>query len=793
MTNNNTLRLFFLPAALAIVIATATACGSSSPMEPQANQPADLSISAVSAVEADGNHSILGVWDFVIEPGVGIVDAVPSRTLEAHYNITQIALSAKSCPGCLTFQFGNIGNGGQQNVVVTLNNKYVGKIPGYDLKGIILADRSVDPTAPYKSPWYLLNTDDNTNLGKMPISGSTRNPFKAFCPNDPQRKLAVGQTSTLTFKLMFPPAPVDWSKITVGWALDACESNCPEPYAIENQAIAGGIIPILGETAQVSLNARDHQSNTATVSINASSIGGGTVALTNGNGDAWSGKLAAGDNTAPGKYKLEITATDSIEKQVKIFDDLTATVGLSNTQSAIYTKLAGIVEDWDADQFDCFLDELADALDTDSNTIKDPIQDYMNDLISLMNGSDTGDTLKWKALKLTKDLVKDLADLGIDTTMSDLVDAMRDALDACLNGHQGWGKTKHNINAGSCTLDIGVIGGGALQGHVLYTGNSPNCNQVWKYTPDYAGSGLYKSLINLDPANLGFQPWPVVRIDATDDGAFSWTNSNYDYYQASQYNNIPIRISSIWCTDDNVPSFHAIPVDDSRIFPVPPPPPMSQFTPADVCDDFDKLQYALVVDPTMIFPPHVWGIKGAPQGKDYTKSDDRYGAFFPAANVGPGDGQIEAGLGDIAGIDVWNKTASKVWLYVAENGGQWAVEVFEINDVGGGLGLDTLAPVYTIHFNTRPLDVELIPVNSEYELNPTVPTIAVLLRSNDGTGYISLHRADNGTLLETIGTAQTGYFDVQPSYLDVNDGNGDIHVTEPGPAVTIFNLTNIPG
>jgi hypothetical protein len=767
-----------------------TSCGSVSPTEPATINPVADSVSL-----PQDSHQLVGLWDFVIEPEVGIVDAIPARTLDAHFNITQVALSAQSCPGCIVFQFGNIGAGGKQDITVTLNNNYAGKIPGYDLKGIILADESADPTSPHQSPWYLTNADDYTNLIGGSVSPGARNPFKAFCPGDPSRKLSVGGSSTLTFKLMFPPAPVDWDKIMASWALDACEKNCAEPYAIENQAVSGGIIPVLGEEIEASVDAPDHQGDAGSVSIDLGPIGGGEASLDKEEGGHWTGMISSSDDTEPGDYKLDITATDSIDKQVKIFDDFSVTVGFSAEQDAIYDKLVGILDDWDDDQLDCVLDELADGWGVDSSNIEDLLEDYILDLIWYAGGGGGGGAahIEWESLRATKNLVSDLGDLGIDTSMSEFVDALRTALDDCLAGHQGWGNSKHDLPAGLCTLDIGVIGSGALQGHVLYAGNSPNCDQIWKYTPNYANQALYKSLVNLDPANPIFQPWPVLRLDAANDGAFSWTNDNYDYYQDPAYGNQPIPISSIWCTDDNVPSFHAIPIDDSRIFPVPPPPQGNQMRPVDVCDDFDLLQYALVVDPTMMIPPHVWGIKGAPNGKDYTKLDERYSALFGPGMIGPGDGQIEAGVGDFGGIDAWGKSSTKTWLYVAENGGQWAVEVFEITDKGAGFGVDSITAKYTIHFNTQPLDVELVPTNPEYEKNTGVPTIAVLLKSQDGTGYISLHRADNGTLVDTIGTAQVGCFDVQPAFLDVNDGSFEIHVTMPGPKAMIFSLTQLPG
>lgn len=791
MTINNSLRLLCHIAILCLVIFATTACGSSTPIEPSTHMPTELSDAAIATT---GTHHLQGIWDFVIEPEAGIVDAIPRRTLEGHYDITQLALNPQICPGCISFQFGNLAQGGRQNVIVTLKNAYTGNISGYDIKGIILADQSTDPTPPYDSPWYLLNADDYTNLGTFPISSSTRNPFKAFSPGDPQRRLAYNQSSTLTFTLMFPPSPVDMDAVSVAWALDACEVNCPEPYAIENQAVSGGIVPVLGENAQISMNVRDHQDDTATVSVDALPLGGGgAFSLTQGTGDSWSGNIYTSDDTAPGEYELEIEATDSVESTVGIWDYITVTVGLTQAQNDLYDDVKSISDDWDEDHVDCIIDELAKLLGTNSGTIQTLVEDFISDVEDLLNGPDTGDTLKWKVLKKLKELVSDLGEGGINTTMKDFIDDLRDALDSCLNGSWGWSGNSYSLSPGACTLDIGVIGGGAMSGQVLYTGNSPSCNHIRKYTSNYSGSTLYKALTNLDPMVPNFQPWPVERLDATNDGAFSWSNLSYEYYDVQEYGFMPIRISSMWCTMDNTPSFtFAPPLDDSRIFPVPVPPPDSHWKPADVCDDFDKLQYALVVDPTMFVPPHIWGLMGAPQGRDYTKLDDRYGAFFGPGMVGPDDGQIEHGPGDIAGIDAYGTSSTTARLFVLENGGQWALECFNLTDNGPGLGADGIAPVYTVPFDTQPLDVELIPTNPNYEQNPNSPTVAVLLASWDGTGYVSLHRASDGMLVQTIGTAQNGAFDHDPVYLDVNDANYDIHVIQGGPQVTIFSLSWIP-
>jgi len=793
MKPNSIQTTIILAAILMIAIFASTACGSGSPMEPTSNPPADVS---VASIPPSGPHSLLGIWEFVIVPEVGIVDAIPIRAAEAHYDITKISLNNKLCPSCVTFQFGNIENGGKQDFTVILQNNYVGDISGYDLKGIVLADRITDSTPPYQSPWNLLNPDDYTSLGGSGVYSNARNPFKAFRAEDPLRELGVNETSSLMFQLLFPPAPVDWRKITVAWALDACESNCPEPYAIENQAIAGGIVPVLGETAQISMDVRDHQDDTASVLIDTVPLGGGGGGAyldKEESGDLWTGDISASDDTSPGEYALEIEASDSIEKAVGIWDYITVTVGLSLTQQALFDDIKDIIADWDPDLADSVIEELADALDTTPDTIDTLITDFISDVEGLLDGPDTGDTLGWKVLLTLKELVADLGDLDIDTTMRDLIDELRAALDKCKNGSWGWSGTTHVLPGGSCTLDIGVIGGGAMSGQVLYTGNSPNCDQIRMYSTDYSSNNLYKSLVNLDPNMLGFQPWPVVRLDATNDGAFSWTNENFDYYNAEEYGFQPIRISNIWCTDDNVPAFHFIPQDDSRIFPIPVPPPQSNYSPADVCDDFDLLQYALVVDPTLTILPHIWGLMGSPQGKDYTKLDDRYGVLIPMAMVGPNDGQIEPSKGDIAGIDAYGTSATTARFFVAENGGQWALECFGLTDKGAGLGADTIVAVYTVHFDTRPLDVELIPTNPDYEQNPNCPTVAVLMTSLDGTGYVSLHRATDGALVQTIGTAQNGAVDNQAKFLDVNDANGDIHVMQIGPQVTIFSLSWTPG
>lgn len=346
---------------------------------------------------------------------------------------------------------------------------------------------------------------------------------------------------------------------------------------------------------------------------------------------------------------------------------------------------------------------------------------------------------------------------------------------------------------GSCTLDLGVIAD-SPGGHILMAAEDSSlvCNKITKYPGWGNPSTQYADLVNLDPTDPDFQPYPVVRLDATNDGAFGWTNENRADWGDPHYR---IRIKDTWCNFDNEPKFLWSPeFDDHRHY-------MHWYEelflePVDCCDTFRGDQCALYVnlDQGIV---GFQGIPGAKFGFDYTDADMIWEAYFPPALVGPDCGQIDPA--DIVGIDCWaDYERNCIVLYVALKN-NLRVEVFMICDVGPG-PVDNVSHMFTMwvvdQYRDRaaPIDIELLPQNDEYEPAMNNPVLCVLIDNQEFPypppgygGSVFIYDALNGNFVDRIGDSTHPAVIEKPAYLDTDDSMYSIHITHHGPQVTQYN------
>jgi hypothetical protein len=362
------------------------------------------------------------------------------------------------------------------------------------------------------------------------------------------------------------------------------------------------------------------------------------------------------------------------------------------------------------------------------------------------------------------------------------------------NGFSPFGKWQ--LPPGPCTLDFGIVGrntGG--DGIVVMTDPAGACNQVWKYPGGWANAPfMYASLVNLDPTNPNFQPWPVERIDATEDGAFGWTNYNSTMWLQPPYPG-PVWNMNTWCNMNNVPSFIWNPeADDHRHYLW----WQRQFllTPVDTCDTFTLDQCALYVDPGF-GAAGFHGIPGARHGKDYTDADIVWEAIFPAGLVGREPGQLDPG--DVGGIDCWRSPQEGVmFLYVALTANR-RVEVFTITDVGPG-PVDVVNHFMTIFMFDHeqnwgaPIDCELLPPHEKYNPDPGQPILCVLIDNSNAPpappgfgGSVWIYDALTGAFVDRIGDNVNPAVQGIPMYLDTDDPQYSVHIMEQGAVVTQYN------
>jgi len=367
-----------------------------------------------------------------------------------------------------------------------------------------------------------------------------------------------------------------------------------------------------------------------------------------------------------------------------------------------------------------------------------------------------------------------------------------------------WNGTDYTLtHPGGCSMDLGVIAdpGGPRDSEILMVSdNAAACDLIIKYEPYYTSYSDYVGLKNYDPDSDTFEPYPVERIDAADDGAFSFTNSNPGLFDTGS--SVMVYNNQIWCVFDNAPKMYLGPApNESRYY--------FDFSgsdvlmaPEDVCDDFGLGQYALFTTHETWSPTDL--IFLGTMAPKYTHNYLKYKGNLDAY-AGIGDGKVDIDF--IHGIDVieYTEEIDTAWLYVLEGAvGSLQVEVFQIMDTNTGWADDAVNHYMTIDVSYLPSstddyifghDLEILPLNSDYELNPGEPTVCVLISYYDSpymNGEILLYEAISGSFIETVGDAtKPALENYTVHYLDTDDGDWEIHVSNYDPAgnrnVTVFD------
>ena len=346
---------------------------------------------------------------------------------------------------------------------------------------------------------------------------------------------------------------------------------------------------------------------------------------------------------------------------------------------------------------------------------------------------------------------------------------------------------------GPCTLDFGIIAD-AHPGHALTVMPDPTgaCNKVVKHPLWGNPPALYADLVNLDPADPSFQPYPVVRIDAVNDGAFGWTNDNPQPWFDRPVPNLNM---DTFCNMNRIPAFISAPINDDHRHSlwwqneVP-------MRPIDTSDTFRGDSCALYGRYDNPLAVGFQGIQGSLLGQDHTDMDMEWEAIFPSAFVGPDEGQVDPN--DTVGIDCWaGYEPSCILVYIAL-GNAMRVEVFMICDIGPG-PIDLVSHHMTIKVQNKegylghPIDIELLPQHDGYEPNPNWPNLHVLIDNSFPPapppgfgGSVWIYDALSGIWVDRIGDSANPAVDRQPAYLDTDDREYATHIMQLGPVVSKF-------
>ena len=238
-----------------------------------------LDVSGHPCPETASNRTILAIGTIELNPKSPVVSGhscpetidpetlsatfIPDREAAAHWNVTPM-LMPPNCKDCITIQVLEFIPA-QKYVKLKIALKNPTGLTGYDVRGI-----AVVPAMGVR----LLNADGWTALWDDG-SGVTRNPFKAFAVDWPERQIEPGTAHARVYEFTYSK----FANLATGTKLVVDASwpgHCPEAYAFSSVHQSGWIDGDAG-TADftVSLTPQDWQGNISTVLIDLSEIGGG--------------------------------------------------------------------------------------------------------------------------------------------------------------------------------------------------------------------------------------------------------------------------------------------------------------------------------------------------------------------------------------------------------------------------------------------------------------------------------------------------------------------------------------
>jgi len=261
--------------------------------------PAPISNDAGKCSISDTNethHIIWGIWNITFDPSSNSVTILPSRNLEAHYNLTKY-VTPPECDDCLGITVTGFNpDGWVYDVKVSLRNPT--QIAAYDVRGTLLIGAPTDKRR-------LVNADEFTELFDD-SDPPDRNPFKAFATDQPGRKFLPGAIHEVLYQVSIPPPP----NFNVKFVIDGSwPKNQKEPYRIYNQEATGELNENGEGIAEVVTYVSDWQGDVESVKLDISPLGApGAIDLEHIAGDKWSGQITNEYHAPAGEYELWLEA-----------------------------------------------------------------------------------------------------------------------------------------------------------------------------------------------------------------------------------------------------------------------------------------------------------------------------------------------------------------------------------------------------------------------------------------------------------------------------------------------------
>ncbi len=287
-------------ASILIVIIILAGCSGNAvnPVEPAQNPP-------TTASESEGGRYLWGMWEFRLDEATQAIDAVPVRSLDAHYNVASMILPP-NCNDCVVVDLIYFAPfSGALEVDVTLRNPY--PISGRDVRGILYTD---------DAGIELFCYDGWTALHDIP-GGSWINPFIAYAKTETNRIFAADAEHTENFNIHFDGSILSHQLL---FAVDASwPGNCREPYEIKDQ-VQSILYDSVGASAKLRLQVNDWQFNANKVTLVCPIITGEDFTqFTEIGCGGWQLNLVNNNGALPGYYEARIIAASSDSPSVAMY------------------------------------------------------------------------------------------------------------------------------------------------------------------------------------------------------------------------------------------------------------------------------------------------------------------------------------------------------------------------------------------------------------------------------------------------------------------------------------------
>ena len=295
----------YLPLFLFFMIAfLAAGCGAnnSNPVEPE--NPASDTIPIVNQDSQQSNRALLGSWMLDYSEDTNSVVVKETRDANLHLNVRpfipdpQVTINSYN-PATHVIDIDAVINNTSQFDV-------------YDVRLIVFTD---------DQGHTLLNPDNWTELYDIP-EGMPINPFIAYAKDQPNRVFA-SQTQHTGNLLVYLPQGDTGATIAIDASLN---SNCEEPYAIENFN-QGFLFNEVGSSTDISVEVFDWQDDVSEVKLHCPEITGQVwLDFTYESGSLWKSELTNNTGAGTGEYTGYLIAKSSNSVNLPLYDIVTVTV-----------------------------------------------------------------------------------------------------------------------------------------------------------------------------------------------------------------------------------------------------------------------------------------------------------------------------------------------------------------------------------------------------------------------------------------------------------------------------------